>query len=192
MFPYLGEQVRNARDTSRHANRKRRNKQITLPTQRRKLARGDLRCQPRDLANDTTRQLHTRDIRVLAQRLQHIRVNLQPAHNRRQIVNDDRHRTAVCNVLEELHNGRLRHRPVEHRRDQHQREVRAVLVARGGLRENLARAACPAAERDGDIWPPCCGCDGAAAFYELGFFIEAEGAGLARGAGEDDCRFQSY
>lgn len=143
---YPREQVHDPRDATRAPGRERRDEEIALPRHSRELARLKLRRNPRHLGNVPTRQLHSSHILMPSQRLQHIRINIQPRQQIREVINRNGDGRAVRHLGEEVDDGGFGHGPVEHTGDEDQRKVRAVAVAFGRLIEDVARAAREAAD----------------------------------------------
>lgn len=117
---------------------------------------------------------------------QHIRIHIQAGQQVREVIDHDRDRRPVRDLLEELDNGLLGHGPVERRRNEDEGEVCAVLVADQRLLDDVAGAATQTADRDGEAVLSLCLGDLSCSSNQLGLFVLAEGARLAAGTRDDN------
>lgn len=91
----LGEQIGDASDDTSTAHSQGRGQPVTLSCKGREILGLKASPHPRDLCNTTTCKLNTDNVGVLAQSLQHLRVDIKPSNDTGEVVNSDGQRAGI-------------------------------------------------------------------------------------------------
>lgn len=147
---YPGKQIGHPGNRPNRPDRQRRDHPVDLPAQHAK-RRPRTRRHPGDLPDPTAGQLHPGDVRVSAQRTQHVGVDVNARRYPREIVHHDGNGAVVGDFLEERDDRVRVHREVVVARHKHQRKIGAGIARRYRLVDYLPRCLAAAAEGDGDV-----------------------------------------
>lgn len=185
-----GVQVRDARDAADAADRHGRDQPVALAGEGEELVGFELRRHARHLGDAAARQLDADDVGVLAQRGEHLRVDVEAGHDAGEVVDDDGDGAGVGELPEKGQDGGLGHGKVEVAGHEDQGVVCAGFGGQLRLGDDLLCGLAAAAERDGErLADGCGGLPGS--LDQLALFLGRERCRFAVGAGNDDCTFVS-